>query len=393
MRILFTTSPTFSHTTPMIPLAQAAQLAGHQVIFAGGEITRKTAAGAGIAVLDPAPGTDLAEPHRTFLADGSNRNLPPDQAVGAFVGMLAGIGQLMLPGLVRAAREWRADVVVAPAWMPWGLLAARAADAVGILHGIGLRYPAAPWMADEPPESVRRYGVTEFPEHCDAEVSLAPESLQQFSPITPGPVPYPVLSMQPCTYNGSGEVQPWVLRKDADTRVVVTMGTTSADHGWREVMEAVVHGVADLDAEVILATGGIDVSSLIGPIPESVRVVDYVPLNSLLGSCDAIVHHSGMSSMFSAFCAGVPQVVLPKDVGDSPINAHVVTSRGVGVAVNRAEATASTISTALKEVVHAPSYRKACAEVVDDLRDMPTPQSVVAQIADLALDRSRRPAR
>ncbi|NDL56890.1 glycosyltransferase [Phytoactinopolyspora mesophila] len=389
MRILFTTSPTFSHTTPLIPLAQAAQLAGHQVIFAGGEITRRTATGAGLAVLDPAPGQDVAEPHRSFLADPANFDLPPDKAVGAFVGMLSRIGQTMLPGLVSAARDWKADVVVTPAWMPWGLLAARVAGALGVVHGIGMRYPTVPWMTDELPDAVTRHGVTEFPEHGDVEVSLSPESLDQLSPISPGEVPYPVLSMRPCTYNGSQEVQPWVLRKERATRIAVTMGTTSADRGWPEVLEAVVHGAADLDAEVVLATGGVDVSSIIGPVPDSVRVVDFVPLNILLSDSDAIVHHSGMSSMFSAFCAGVPQVALPRAVGDGPINAHIINSRGVGTAVSRPEVTPELISKALREVVDVPDYRAAAADLVQEMAAMPAPQDVVAQIADLVEARER----
>ncbi|PSL05976.1 glycosyltransferase [Haloactinopolyspora alba] len=384
MRILFTTSPTFSHTTPMVPLAQAARLAGHQVVFAGGEVTRRTAAGAGLSVLDPAPGQDVGEPHRSFMADESNHNLPPEKAVGAFVGMLSTIGQMMLPGLVDAARGWKADVVVTPAWMPWGLVAARAAGALGVMHGIGLRYPAVPWMADEPPEVARRHGVTQFPEHCDAEVSLIPESLDQFSPVSPGEVPFPVLSMQPCTYNGSGEVQPWVLRKQRRHRVAVTMGTTSADHGWPEVLDAVVRGAADEDTEVIIATGGVDVSAILGDVPESVRVVDFVPLDTLLASCDAIVHHSGMSSMFSAFCAGVPQVALPRSVGDSPMNAHVMTSGGAGVAVTRSEATPELVREALHDVIHEPSYRDACAGIVSTMEAMPSPHDVVAQLAGLA---------
>lgn len=384
MRILFTTSPTFSHTTPLVPLAQAARLAGHKVLFSGGEITRKTAASAGLAVLDPAPGVDVTEPYRRFMTDESNRDLPPEKAVGAFVGMLAEVGGLMLPGLVDAARDWKADVVVTPAWMPTGLLAARAAGALAVMHGIGLRYQMVPWMAAEPPEVVQRHGVTTFPEHCDVEISLSPEPIERLSPMTPGQVPFPVLPMRPCTYNGSGEVPGWVLRRQRPVRIAVTMGTTSADDGWAAVLDAVVNGAADLDAEVVLATGGVDVESIIGKLPDSVRAVDFIPLTNLLDTCDTVVHHSGMSSMFSAFCAGVPQVALPRDVGDSPINAHVMTTRGVGVAVQRSQATPETVSKALREVIDVPSYRSAAADVVADIDAMPSPADVVAQLGEHA---------
>ena len=36
MRILFTSCPAYGHVNPMLPLAQQAQLAGHEVVFATG---------------------------------------------------------------------------------------------------------------------------------------------------------------------------------------------------------------------------------------------------------------------------------------------------------------------------------------------------------------------
>lgn len=384
MRIIFNTTPTFSHTTPMIPLAQAARMAGHQVLFAGSGITLKTAAGAGLAVLDVAPGQDVTAPHRRFIEDPAVHALPPEQGVAAFLGVMTEIGQMMLPGLVQAAREWEADAVVVPPWLPWGVLAARSADALGVVHGIGLRYPVIPWAADEPPEVVRRHGVTEFPAHADAEISLSPDSLERLSPISPGDVPFPVLPMRPCTYNGSGELPRWALRRPSRPRIVVTMGTTTAEGGWPEVLRAVVAGTEDLDAEIVLTTGGVDVLPIVGALPERVRVVDFVPLSSLLPRCDALVHHSGMSSMFSALGAGVPQVALAGSEGDAPLNGHVLSGRGVGITLPRAQATPESVGKALRDVLQVPGYRAASEEAAAELAAMPAPHEVVDQLAALA---------
>lgn len=387
MRILFTTTPTFSHTTPMIPLAQAARLAGHQVLFAGGGVTLKTAAGAGIPVLDAARGQDLGAPHRRFVADPANHRLPQEQAVRAFIGVMSEIGQMLLPALVDTAREWEADIVVTPAWMPWGMVAARAAGALAVLHGIGLRYPAVPYMADRPPAFVRELGVTEFP-HADAEVSLSPASLEQYSPTAPGEVPFPVLSMRPCTYNGSGEVPAWILGKSERPRIAVTMGTATAGHGWPEVLRSVVEGTAELDADVVLAAGGVDLAAMAGPLPERVRVVDFVPLSALLPRCDALVHHAGMNSMFTSIAARVPQVALPADGGGDPkINAMVLARRGAGIAVPRERTSAEEVGKALREVLSTPSYRAATEEVADEMAAMPAPHEVVGQLVGLAAAR------
>lgn len=387
MRIMFTTTPTFSHTTPMVPLAQAARLAGHQVLFAGSGVTLKTAAGAGLPVIDAGRGQDLQEIHRSFVSDPANHALPSDEAVRAFVGMMSRIGQAMLPSLVDAARGWQADVVVTPAWLPWGALAARAAGALSVLHGIGLRYPMVPWMAMQPPEFVRELGVTEFPEHCDAEVALAPASLERFSPTAPGEVPFPVLTMRPCTYNGSGQLPEWTLAASGKPRIAVTMGTATAARGWPQVLKAVVEGTADLDAEVVLLPGGVDVESLVGPLPDHIRVLDFVPLSAILPRCDALVHHSGMNSMLSALVAGVPQVALPVAAGDSPINAMVVGKRGAGIAVQRESATPEAIGKAMREVLQETSYRTVSEEVAAEMAAMPAPHTVVEELARLAAER------
>ncbi|MEV6008334.1 nucleotide disphospho-sugar-binding domain-containing protein [Streptomyces sp. NPDC051976] len=389
MRILFTTTPTFSHTTPMIPLAQAARLAGHQVLFAGGGVTLKTAAGAGIPVIDATSGNDLGAPHRRFLSDPANHHLPQEEGVKAFIGVMSEIGQLLLPGLVDTARGWEADIVVTPAWLPWGMLAARASGALAVLHGIGLRYPAVPYMADEPPAFVQRLGVTEFPAHADAEVSLGPASLEQYSPTAPGDVPFPVLPVRPITYNGSGEVPDWALRKSDRPRIAVTMGTATNAQGWPGVLRAVLEGTADVDAEVVLAAGGVDLTAITGPLPERVKVVDFVPLSSLLPRCDALVHHAGMNSMFSAFNARIPQVALPSATADSPINAMVLSRRGGGVAVSQAGITAEQVGKALREVLESPSYRLVSEEVADEMAAMPAPHAVVEQLTGLAAARGR----
>lgn len=390
MRFLFTTTPTFSHTTPIVPLAQAARLAGHQVLFAGGGVTLKTAAGAGIPVVDAARGQDLSEPHRRFVSNPANHNLPQQEGVKAFIGVMSEIGQMLLPGLVDTAREWEADVVVTPAWLPWGMLAARASGALSVLHGIGLRYAAVPWMAAEPPEYVQRLGVTEFPAHADAEVSLSPASLEQYSPTAPGDVPFPVLPIRPVTYNGSGEVPEWALRKADRPRITITMGTATNAQGWPEVLQAVVEGTADLDAEVVLAAGGVDLASMIGPLPDRVRVVDFVPLSTLLSRSDVLVHHAGMNSMFTALGARVPQVALPSDGGgDSPINAMVLTKRGAGVSVPRSQVSPDAVSKAVREVLQSPTYRSVSEEVADEMAAMPAPHQVVDQLVTLAAARTR----
>lgn len=46
-------------------------------------------------------------------------------------------------------------------------------------------------------------------------------------------------------------------------------------------------------------------------LPESVRHVQYAPLDLLLPRCAAFVHHGGIGSMSQALLAGIPQLIMP----------------------------------------------------------------------------------
>ena len=181
----------------------------------------------------------------------------------------------------------------------------------------------------------------------------------------------------------------WALRKSDRPRIAVTMGTATNAQGWPGVLRAVLEGTADVDAEVVLAAGGVDLTAITGPLPERVKVVDFVPLSSLLPRCDALVHHAGMNSMFSAFNARIPQVALPSATADSPINAMVLSRRGGGVAVSQAGITAEQVGKALREVLESPSYRLVSEEVADEMAAMPAPHAVVEQLTGLAAARGR----
>jgi hypothetical protein len=43
-----------------------------------------------------------------------------------------------------------------------------------------------------------------------------------------------------------------------------------------------------------------------------VRVVDFVPLNALLPTCSAVVHHGGSGTFAAVLEHGVPQLIIPQ---------------------------------------------------------------------------------
>ncbi|MFD3936205.1 glycosyltransferase [Streptomyces sp. NPDC058611] len=387
MRFLFTTTPGFSHTVPLVPLAHAARLAGHEVLFAAGGPALTAATEAGLNAVDVAPGQDITAPYVRLATTAIGNDLSVEFVMKQVFGAFGEIGDMMLPGLVQAARDWQADVVLYPPMLPVGLLAARAAGSLAVAHGIGLRHPMFPLLTDVVPPVVAEAGVTELPRHPDVELSLGPESLEKVNPTAPKEaLPYDVLTVRPASYNGGGRVPAWVLKATDRPRVLVTLGSVPTHNDNQvDLLREVILGAEEQGAEVVVTSGGSDLRAKLGGFSEHVRLMDaFLPLSAVLPSCSAIVHHGGMSTMFSALAVGVPQVVIPTSKGDALTNAQVAEARGAGVVVNPAECSAATAGEAIRKALQEPGYRAASEDVAAELAAMPDPLDVVGQLDRLA---------
>ncbi|MEJ2890847.1 glycosyltransferase [Actinomycetospora aeridis] len=93
-------------------------------------------------------------------------------------------------------------------------------------------------------------------------------------------------------------------------------------------LRALVDGLADLDCEAVVATGGLPVADG-APAPEHVHVLDWVPQPLLLSCADLLVTHGGYNSIREAVRTGTPMVVLPQ-FGDQEANADRVGELGLG---------------------------------------------------------------
>ncbi|NGO67569.1 glycosyltransferase [Streptomyces boncukensis] len=386
MRFLFTSTPAFSQTTPLIPLAQAARLQGHQVLFAAGGDSLPTAAEAGLPVLDAAPDADVTAPYRRFAATAMEREPTYAETMELLSDAFAEIGETLLPGLEAAARDWRADVVLYPPMLPAAGLAARAAGSLAVLHEIGLRHPPFPLRGARARES----GESAAPVP-DAGVALGPDSLERFnSMVRPGDAPpYPVLPMRPGTHNGGGPVPTWALRAGSRPRVLLTMGSVPEHVRAQGPLLAELAKGAEgaLDAEVVVTTLGTGVGREPGASGERRRAVDFLPLGALLPTCAAVVHHGGMSTMLSALAAGVPQVIVTTTRGDALSNAEAVRQRGAGVRLEPSACSAGAAGEAVRAVVRDPAYRAASVRVAAELAARPGPQDVAGRLARRAAAR------
>jgi glycosyltransferase len=385
MRYLFTTIPGASHMLPLVPLAHAALAAGHDVLVAANGSARTTAASAGLHTVATDDRSELVYDDlvRRFTETDVSWNLSPGEVIEHVAGVFAEVAEGMIDGLVDAARTWGADAVVYPPPAVAGLVAARATGVPAVLHGIGTRRPTfGPALRNLAPVA-GRLGVTD-PGEAEVEIDLSPASLETIHQDTPhqGGAGH-TLPMRYAPYTGGAELPDWALRRGDRPRIAVTLGSLRIFYSDGAHLRDIIKGTEELDVEVVLTTGGAELTALPSPLPAHVRTVEWMPLRALLATCDAIVHHGGMGTMYAAFDAGVPQLGVPMAHDDGWANAQVPVARGAGLMLEGRTATGADIAAALRELLGEPGYRKASQEVAAEMRTMPTPADTVRRLPGL----------
>ncbi|UCM87080.1 glycosyltransferase [Streptomyces marincola] len=385
MRYLFTTVPGSSHVLPLVPLAHAALAAGHEVAVATSGAGLSSAVSAGLTAIATDDGRS-ARPYEEMARvmhetdRGSRQN--DAELVDYFGATFAEVGSAMLPGLLDAARAWRADAVIYPPPHPAGLLAARALGIPAVLHNLGIRRPTfGPALAKLEPLA-QRLGVP-GPREADLQIDLSAPSLANHvqGPPQENTIPH-TLRMHPSPYNGAGPLPAWALRRPGDgtRRVVVTLGSLPASYGRGELLRDIILGTRDLAVELIVATGDVELPALPQPLPGHARLVGWVPLRPLLATSDVLIHHGGLSSMYTAFVAGVPQCLIPAPGAGGEPNARIVSGRGAGLGLAMDEVTPEAVRSALRELLDRPDYGRVSADVAAEIDAMPLPAEVIGRL-------------
>jgi UDP:flavonoid glycosyltransferase YjiC (YdhE family) len=177
-------------------------------------------------------------------------------------------------------------------------------------------------------------------------------------------------------YNGGGALPRWLFEEIVRPRVAVTLGTVAPEVVGIDPLCWVLAATAEVDVDFVFALGGADPGTL-GVLPENVRAVRWVPLNALLRTCTAVVHHGGAGSTMAALNAGLPQVVLPQGA-DQFDNARAVARRGVGIVAS----TVDSATDAMHRVLSESALRSAAREVRAELFSLPSPMDVMVRLAE-----------
>jgi UDP:flavonoid glycosyltransferase YjiC (YdhE family) len=173
----------------------------------------------------------------------------------------------------------------------------------------------------------------------------------------------------------------WWPDLDGSRPVVhVTQGTI-ANGDLSELILPTVHGLADEDVLVVVATGGRPVADL-GPLPANARAAEFLPYGELFSRTDVFVTNGGYGGVQFALAHGVPVVVAPGKEDKVEVAARVVWS-GTGVNLRRQRPSGARVRHGVRRVLSDPGFRAAAARVAAELAAAPGAAGFAAVIDDV----------
>jgi UDP:flavonoid glycosyltransferase YjiC (YdhE family) len=375
MRVLLVTSPGVGHTFPTVPTAWAFRLAGHDVLLATGHYHGydETPAKAGLQVVDAAPDVDFTGVFSKVLRDSADL-VPhlhePSVATEMSIRLFAECSRNLLFGTMKLAERWRPGLVVHTPMDGVGPLVARKLGIPSVMHGINFGIPIdmSRSMYERMAQDYERFGVV--PGAPTASIDVAPPSMR--SSYSHG---WP-MRFQP--YNGGAVMPEWLYAPPSKPRITVTLGSVIPQMLGSGALRQFVAGAGEIDAEFVLTIGSANPSELRG-LPKNIRLVKWVPLNALLATSDAVIHHGGAGTALTVIDAGLPQIVLPQG-DDQFLNANAINKRGLGTVVRPGELDADQVQTLLADT----AMRAEAMNVAAEVKALPGAIEMVPKMVELA---------
>lgn len=364
MRILFVGPPLYGLLFPVLSLAQAFRVNGHEVLIASSGKFAKKAAEAGLVAFDAAPGFDSEADYRR------REDMRKKSNAGTKMGHFSFFSDEMSDRLVELAGEWKPDLVIYPPLGVVGPLIAAKYNVPVVMQSVGFAH--TPWHIKGVTRSLSdayvRHGVTAPPRDL-AWIDVTPPSMSILE--NDGE---PVISMQYVPYNGGAVWQDWWERDSDRKRLLVSLGTVKPMVDGLDLISWVMDSAHEVDAEIILHLSA-NARAELRQLPPNVRLVDWIPMGVFLNGADGFIHHGGAGNTLTALHAGIPQIVFGEGA-DRPVNAKAVVDRGCGIVPGKNGLSSDLINTFLCSS----SLRSASAQVAAEMAAQATPAQVAENL-------------
>ena len=369
MRWLFTSFPAKGHFHPMAPLALAARDAGHEVVVASGPDLARWARSCGLEA--SSVGIEQAEALRTAQAlypEGWGAHMFTDVWVGS-----------ALPGLLEVSKSWRPEVVIH-----------EELEFAGVLLAAMLGVPCATHSWHEPvwPSEARRRmrelltpvwaeHMPGRPVRTTGEVYLdacpAPLQSDEIAEIES------VFPVRPVPFDGPHVDSPAWLAGLPRPAVYATLGTVPV-FSTPERLRLIVDAVAPMAGSVVVTTGPNPVEVL-GDLAPNVRATPYLPQSLLLDHVDLLISQGGAGGTLGALIYGLPHLALPLGRISQLRLARSIQQFGAGLCLEADEQDLMSIRAAASTLLQNATYKAAATRLGRELQNRPSPDEVVAILA------------
>jgi glycosyltransferase (activator-dependent family) len=418
MRILFTTFPQATHYDVMVPIAWALRTAGHEVRIASQPKLSERITQSGLTAVpvgsnhryyeklkELMASAPQGQPRQNYDLQDMGRNEPKQltwETAASMYGFMVPytfsmVNEPMIGEVVEFACEWKPDLVL---WEPLSHVGAVAARASGAAHARVLwgqdyfgrmhqRFTELKLLRSESEQHdplrdwLGRMGA-EFGVEFGEDLIFGQWTVDPMPPSVSYGLDLPTVPMRYVPYNGVSVVPDWLRRAPERRRVCVTAGLAAMETRQKVGVpfSDLLEQLGDLDIEVV-ATLPAERQEELGSVPGNVRLVDFVPLDVLLPTCSAIVHHGGAGTGACALLHGVPQVVTGNVFSEVPFG-ETMHEIGAGAYVDVEEMGVQAVHDALARVLDEPGYGKAANVVREEMAEMPPPNVVVPELLRLA---------
>jgi glycosyltransferase len=394
MRVLCATTAGTGHFGPMVPVARACAVAGHEVRVAAPASFASHVERAGFvhAPFDDVP-SEVMGP-----VFGTLPSVSMEEANHIVVRDVFGRldAQAAFPGVNEVIDRWRPDVVLRDP-CEFGSLAA--AERAGVPHAeVAISIGSLQlWTSDLLAEPLHE--LDEIVGLSAGTCSAATASAPVFTSVPPS-----LDAVRGQTAKGAAaQHAPEVVRyRDGDRRaqagslpgswgeadhplVYVTFGSVTGGFAdLRVVFGRCLEALAELPIRVLLTTGHSGDPEGLRPWPANARVEQWWPQEDVMPLASAMVGHGGFGTTMSALTAGVPQVVVPLFAFDQEVNAARVEEVGAGIRLGGRQEAAGHLGDAVSRVLDDSCMRSVAQAIAAEIASLPEVSEIVESIEGLA---------
>lgn len=382
-RFLFSFMGGHGHFVPLVPVARAAQSAGHRVALACGGSQAAAVEAAGFEVIA------LGAKGREELKRTALRPLDAAREAEEFRDRFAdGATRWKIPLFEEACKAWRPDVIVCDE-----------ADFGSLLVAERLGLPYASILVMAAGAFVRPTQITGVLNTIRAELGLPPDPdltmLHRYLALSPFPpgfrdpavVSPPTLhAYRPSTPTTGSEPPSWPGMRAGEPLLYFSLGTVfNVESG--DLFERVLDGLSQLPANVLATVGNeIDPSEL-GHGPGHVHIERFVPQDEILPHAALVISHGGSGSVSGALVHGLPMLITPMGA-DQLDNAARVQALGIGRWHDPVSVTPAAVRDAAVTILSDSRYHNAAAVLRDEYAALPGADHALALIERLTQTRA-----